>query len=205
MGLDPQDPASEGARRAEETRALCAGAAQDAAQGARLFELVYAELRRLAARCLAEEREGHTLQPTALVHEAYLELVGHGELPVSDRHRFLAIAATAMRRTLIDHARGKGRAKRGGGWRKVEFDPALSLARHTDEPLDLEQLDRALDALRAHSEDLARLVELRFFAGLPMSAVAEVLGLSERSAGREWSFARAWLQRWLEEHGDGAA
>ena len=202
MAPDPLDSAGD-ARRTEETRALCATALLDPGQSARLFELVYAELRCLAARCLADERTEHTLQPTALVHEAYLELVGHGELPVKDKHRFLAIAATAMRRTLIDHARGRGRVKRGGGWQRVELDPAVSP--NEAEPLDLEQLDRALDALRAHSEDLAKLVELRFFAGLPMSAVAEVLGISERSAGREWSFARAWLQRWLKEHDDGSA
>lgn len=208
MGPDPQDRSSGDARRSEETRALCAAAPGDAAQNARLFELVYAELRRLAARCLADEREGHTLQPTALVHEAYLELVGQGDLPVNDRHRFLAIAATAMRRTLIDHARGKARAKRGGGWKRVELEPEVSPTGSdplASEPLDLEQLERALEALHGHSEDLARLVELRFFAGLPMSSVAEVLGMSERSAGREWSFARAWLQRWLKEHGDGRA
>jgi len=203
MAPDPQDSSSGDARCTEETRALCASATLDAGQSARLFELVYAELRRLAARCLADERTGHTLQPTALVHEAYLELLGHGDLPVKDRHRFLAIAAQAMRRTLIDHARGRKRVKRGGGWQRVELDPAVSPSE--DEPLDLEQLDRALEALRAHSEDLARLVELRFFAGLPMAAVAEVLDISERSAGREWSFARAWLQRWLKEHGDGDA
>ena len=182
---------------------MCAADPLDAVRGARLFELVYAELRRLATRVLADEREGHTLQPTALVHEAYLELVGHGDLPVNDKNRFLAVAATAMRRTLIDHARSRNRAKRGGGWQRVELDPAVSPAEV--EPLDLEELDRALEALREHSEDLARLVELRFFAGLPLSAAAEVLGVSERSAGREWSFARAWLQRWLKEHGDGSA
>jgi RNA polymerase sigma factor (TIGR02999 family) len=201
MVPDPLDSSSGGAPRTEETRALCAAGTLDPGQSARLFELVYAELRRLAARCLADERTGHTLQPTALVHEAYLELVGHAELPVKDRHRFLAVAARAMRRTLIDHARGRKRAKRGGGWQRVELDPAISPG--AQEPLDLEELDRALEALRAHSEDLARLVELRFFAGLSMGAVAEVLGISERSAGREWSFARAWLQRWLEEHGHG--
>ena len=201
MVSDPADRSSGDARQTEETRALCAADPGDAAQGARLFELVYTELRRLAARCLADEREGHTLQPTALVHEAYLELVGDGTpLAVKDRNRFLAVAAQAMRRTLIDHARGKGRAKRGGGWKRVELDP--SVAPTDEEPLDLELLDRALDALREHSDDLARLVELRFFAGLPMDAVADVLGVSERSAGREWSFARAWLQRWIREHGD---
>ncbi len=190
---------SSGNSRHEETRALCASDPLDAARGARLFELVYAELRRLAARCLADEGAGHTLQPTALVHEAYLELVGQADLPAQDRQRFLAVAAQAMRRTLIDHARGRGRAKRGGGWQRVELEPEACPT--GDEPLDLEELDQALDALREHSVDLARLVELRYFAGQPLHAVAGVLGISERTAGREWSFARAWLQRWLEEHG----
>jgi RNA polymerase sigma factor (TIGR02999 family) len=187
-------------RRGEATVALRALSGGDAAQGARLFELVYAELRRIAARCLAEERSDHTLQPTALVHEAYLELIDPaGGAAVKDRQQFLAVAAQAMRRTLIDHARGKRRAKRGGGWRRVELE--AELAKSDVEELDLLELDRALEALQAHSPDLARLVELRFFAGLAMGEVAEVLGISERSAGREWSFARAWLERWMREHG----
>jgi len=194
MGEPQPQPARE--EPTGSTRALAAG---DEMAQARLFERVYAELRRQAARCLADERAGHTLQPTALVHEVYMELVGTEDLPVKDRNRFLAIAAQAMRRTLIDHARGRKRAKRGGGWRRVELDPAL--APTGVEPLDLEALDGALAALRERSEDLARLVELRFFAGLPMNAVAEVLGVSERSATREWTFARAWLQRWLKERG----
>jgi RNA polymerase sigma factor (TIGR02999 family) len=186
-------------RSGEATLALRALAGGDAAQGERLFELVYAELRRIAARCLAEERCDHTLQPTALVHEAYLELIDPaGGASVKDRQQFLAIAAQAMRRTLIDHARGKRRAKRGGGWKRVELD--AERAQIDVEELDLLALDRALEALQAHSADLARLVELRFFAGLPMGEVAEVLGISERTAGREWSFARAWLERWMRDH-----
>jgi RNA polymerase sigma factor (TIGR02999 family) len=174
--------------------------AGDAAQGARLFELVYAELRRIAARCLAEERADHTLQPTALVHEAYLELIDtSGGATVNDRQQFLAIAAQAMRRTLIDHARGKQRAKRGGGWKRVEIEPEVAVG--DAQELDLLALDRALEALQAHSAELARLVELRFFGGLSMGEVAEVLGISERSAGREWSFARAWLERQMREPG----
>lgn len=192
-------------RRGEATLALRALAGGDAAQGARLFELVYAELRRIAARCLADERADHTLQPTALVHEAFLELVDpEGGTSVKDRQEFLAIAAQAMRRTLIDHARGKHRAKRGGGWKRVELEAELGSSNPSPAnmaELDLLELDRALEALQAHSAELARLVELRFFAGLPMHEVAEVLGLSERTAGREWSFARAWLERWMKEHG----
>jgi RNA polymerase sigma factor (TIGR02999 family) len=203
MGSDPetaQGRPSEPERRGEATLALRALASGDAARGAQLFELVYAELRRIAARCLVEERRDHTLQPTALVHEVYLELIDPaGGTGVKDRQQFLAIAAQAMRRTLIDHARGKQRAKRGGGWKRVEL--GTELAQSQVEELDLIELDRALEALQAHSAQLARLVELRFFAGLPMGEVAAVLGISERSAGREWSFARAWLERWMREHG----
>jgi len=199
-----RDPAEDEAvvpgRRGEATLALRALSEGDASQGARLFELVYAELRRIAARCLADERADHTLQPTALVHQAYLELIApEGAAAVKDRQQFLAIAAQAMRRTLIDHARGKRRAKRGGGWKRVELE--AELAASDVEELDLLELDRALEALAAHSPELARLVELRFFAGLPMAEVAGVLGLSERTAGREWSFARAWLERWMRSHG----
>jgi RNA polymerase sigma factor (TIGR02999 family) len=191
--------------RGEATLALRALAGGDTAQGAQLFALVYAELRRIAARCLAEERSDHTLQPTALVHEAYLELIDpSGGAGVKDRQQFLAIAAQAMRRTLIDHARGKRRAKRGGAWRRVELDPGLVGGGVEGEAveLDLLELDRALEALQAHSPELARLVELRFFGGLAMDEVAEVLGISRRTAGREWSFARAWLERWMRAHGD---
>lgn len=201
MGREGEPARAPGAphRREEATLALRALAEGDAAQGARLFELVYAELRRIAARCLADERVEHTLQPTALVHEAYLELIGPGAgTAVKDRQQFLAIAAQAMRRTLIDHARGKRREKRGGGWKRVELEAELALGEGAE--LDLLELDRALEALQAHSADLARLVELRFFAGLPMNEVAGVLGVSERTAGREWSFARAWLERWMREH-----
>jgi len=197
-GEPARGPPREHERREEATRALRALARGEPEQEPRLFELVYAELRRLAARCLEQERADHTLQPTALVHEAYLELIGpDGSASVKDRQQFLAIAAQAMRRTLIDHARGKQRAKRGGGWKRVELEPELGAA--GAEELDLLELDRALEALHAHSEELARLVELRFFAGLPMNEVADVLGISERTAGREWSFARAWLEQFMRE------
>ncbi len=197
---DRAAPEGSGTRRKEATLALQALVRGDSAQEPRLFELVYDELRRLAAQLLAGERRDHTLQPTALVHEVYLELIGpDGSVSVKDRQHFLAIAAQAMRRALIDHARGKQRAKRGGGRKRVDLDSNLAV---TGEELDLLELDCALDALRAHSAELAQLVELRFFAGLPMNEVAAVLGVSERTAVREWSFARAWLERWMREHGD---
>jgi len=197
---DRAAPEGSGTRRKEATLALQALVRGDSAQEPRLFELVYDELRRLAAQLLAGERRDHTLQPTALVHEVYLELIGpDGSVSVKDRQHFLAIAAQAMRRALIDHARGKQRAKRGGGRKRVDLDSNLAV---TGEELDLLELDCALDALRAHSAELAQLVELRFFAGLPMNEVAAVLGVSERTAVREWSLARAWLERWMREHGD---
>lgn len=201
MGLGEQEaPKGSGMRRKEATLALQALVRGDPAQEPRLFELVYGELRHLAARCLADERRDHTLQPTALVHEVYLELIGpEGSASVKDRQHFLAIAAQAMRRALIDHARGKQREKRGGRRKRVDLDSNLAA---TGEELDLLELDCALDALRAHSAELSQLVELRFFAGLPMNEVAAVLGVSERTAVREWSFARAWLERWMREHGD---
>ncbi len=196
-----EQPGEERHDEPREVRAWCAGSAQDPAQDARLFEAVYAELRRLAERCMADERGEHTLQPTALVHEAYLELVGTEDgrdpLPFSDRQRFLAVAARAMRRTLIDHARGRGRQKRGGDWQRVALDPNVA---PVEEPLDFEVLDRALEALRERSEELTRLVELRFFAGLSVEETARALGSSERTVRRDWTFARAWLQRWIKEH-----
>lgn len=197
MAPEPEEAQRPGDRRQEVTLALRAAAEGDEAQREKVFELVYGELRRLADRYLREERRDHTLQPTALVHEVYLDLLG-SETDARDRQGFLALAATAMRRTLIDHARGKGRLKRGGGWERVEID-AEALP-ETGGPLDLLRLDEALEALRQHSESMSRLVELRFFAGLPMNAVADVLGVSERTAGRDWSFARAWLQRWMKDH-----
>ena len=164
----------------------------DPAQGERLMEIVYQELRRLAAHYLRNERSDHTLQPTALVHEAWLKLGDPERHDWRDRHHFFASAARGMRRYLVDHARAHRREKRGGGWQRVELDPALEVG--AESTVDFLALDDALGRLREKSEDLARLVELRFFAGLPMEGVAEVLGVSERTARRDWAFARAWLQ-----------
>jgi RNA polymerase sigma factor (TIGR02999 family) len=164
------------------------GAPQAAAQ---LLPLVYAELRQLAATKLAAEKPGQTLQPTALVHEAYLRLVGaEPARPYRNRAHFLAVAATAMRRILIENARRKLTQKRGGGLQRQELDEIA--APEPDE--ELLALDEALDRLAARDPEKARLVELRYFAGLTGQQAAELLDISPTTADRYWAYARAWLQ-----------
>lgn len=161
-------------------------------QESELFDALYGELRSLAAAHLRRERSDHTLQPTALVHEAWLKLSVQDELPADGRSRFLAVASQAMRRILVDHARGKGRTKRGDGRARVDLDPSI-LAVGESENLDLMALDEALVALDDASTRQARIVELRFFGGLPEAEIAAILGISERSVQRDWRIARAWL------------
>jgi RNA polymerase sigma factor (TIGR02999 family) len=157
-----------------------------------LLPLVYDELRKLAAQKLAQEKPGQTLQATALVHEAYLRLVGAGPgEPWHSRRHFFAAAAEAMRRILIDQARRKGRRRHGGGRQRQALDlDALVSAEPADELLALHD---ALEQLAARDPLKARLVELRFFAGLTLAEVAECLGLSLSTADRAWRYARAWL------------
>lgn len=167
--------------------ALAAGESQAAEQ---LLPLVYGELRRVAAAQLRHERPGQTLQATALVHEAYLRLVG-GETSWENRRHFFAAAAEAMRRILIDRARRKRRVRHGGGRQRVELE-ADQLA--IDAPsVDLLALDEALDRLAAEDPQKAELVKLRFFAGLDEQEAADVLGISRSTAARHWAYARAWL------------
>jgi RNA polymerase sigma factor (TIGR02999 family) len=157
-----------------------------------LLPLVYAELRRLAAEKMAQEKPGQTLQATALVHEAYLRLV-NGEQPPcwQSRGHFFAAAAEAMRRILINRARDKGRQKRGGGWQRQELD-RLAVADQASEEEAL-AIDEALQRLSQHNKPCADLVKLRFFAGLTMDEAAAALGVAPRTAHRYWDFARAWL------------
>jgi RNA polymerase sigma factor (TIGR02999 family) len=158
----------------------------------RLLPLVYEELRRLAAAHLAREPGGQTLQPTALVHEAYVRLQGaRGEPHWDNRGHFFAAAAEAMRRILIDGARRKHRPKHGGGRRRVSGDAAAPSPGMP--PEDLLALDEALDKLAKEEPAKAELVKLRFFAGLTMPEVAEALGISLATAERHWAYARAWL------------
>ena len=159
----------------------------------RLFPLVYGELRQAAERALRGEREGHTLQPTALVHEAFLKLAGGGPTGSRDRAHFVGIAARAMRQILVDHARRRGAAKRGGG---VAAEPIDSRHADPNAPFeDLVALDDALDRLSALSPRLRSVVELRFFAGLTDDEIAETLEVTSRTVQRDWAKARAWLYR----------
>ena len=176
----------------EVTRLLDAAAAGDPKAVADLLPLVYDELRRLAAARLAAEKPGHTLSPTALVHEAYLRLVAPADgRSFRGRGHFLAAAAAAMRRILIDGARRKRRGKRGGGRRRVGLDAAVPAP-----PADaagLLALDEALHKLQALDPEAAGLVHLRYFAGLSVEDAAAALGVSRTAAYRHWAFARAWL------------
>jgi RNA polymerase sigma factor (TIGR02999 family) len=160
-----------------------------------LLPLVYDHLRAIAAQKMAGERRGHTLEPTALVHEAYLRLVGHTPLGWNGKKHFFSAAAEAMRRILVDHARSRGAAKRGGGRRGIPLD-VVELATRED-PAEILAVDDALFRLRDQDPQTAEIVKLKFFAGLAEKEVAEALGLSERTVRREWFLARAWLEREL--------
>jgi RNA polymerase sigma factor (TIGR02999 family) len=161
-----------------------------------LLPLVYDELRKLAARRLARERPGQTLQATALVHEAYLRLVDSDPARTWDgRGHFFAAAAEAMRRILVENARRKGTRKHGGDQRRADLDLDAVVAPEPD--FDLIALDAALDRLAQRDPQKARLVELRYFAGLTGDQAAAVLGISPSSADRQWTYTRAWLRRAL--------
>jgi RNA polymerase sigma factor (TIGR02999 family) len=161
----------------------------------RLVPLVYAELRAIAARYLRREAHDHTLQPTALVNEAYIRLVGQREVAWQNRSHFFGVAASLMRRILVDHARARRAEKRAGGLSRVTLDDAHIPAAERD--VDLVELDDALADLAVKDPKLARLVELRYFAGLTTKETAEVLGVSASTVEREWVAARAWLYRAL--------
>ncbi len=181
----------------EVTRILSDMAHGDAHAAAQLLPLVYDELRRLAAARLAAEPSGNTLQPTALVHEAYLRLVGTPEGDQWDhRGHFFAAAAEAMRRILIDDARRKATARHGGAMQRQALDPDAAAIPEPRE--DLLALDEALDRLAAEDPLKADLVKLRYFVGMSLAEAAAALGLSERTAGRHWAYARAWLRRAVE-------
>jgi RNA polymerase sigma factor (TIGR02999 family) len=178
----------------EVTRILSAIAQGDPHAASQLLPLVYDELRKLAAQKLAQEQPGQTLQPTALVHEAYLRLVGdEHESHWDNRGHFFAACAEAMRRILIDNARRKQCQKHGGGLARQELDPDQLLAPAIRE--DLLALDEALTRLAAVNPQAAQLVQLRYFAGLPIPEAAPILGISPRSADRLWAYARAWLHQ----------
>jgi RNA polymerase sigma factor (TIGR02999 family) len=175
----------------------------NAATAEELMPLVYDELRRLARGYMSRETPGHTLQPTALVHEAYLRLVDTSQVSWQGRTHFFAVGARVMRRLLIDHARGRGRQKRGGDWHRVTFSGALP--HMAEKELDLNQvlgLNDALERLTELDERQATVVELRFFGGLTVPEVAHVLGVSQRTIEGDWTHARAWLKRELDRSAD---
>jgi RNA polymerase sigma factor (TIGR02999 family) len=175
----------------EVTHILAAIEDGDSHASARLLPLVYNELRKLATRRLAQEKPGQTLQATALVHEAYLRLVGDQPGTWDSRHHFFAAAAEAMRRILVENARRKQRVRHGGGKRRVDLDDACSLVQPPSD--DLLALDEALTRLAALNPVRAEVVKLRFFAGLTIPEVAQALGISQPTVERYWAFARTWL------------
>ncbi len=169
----------------------------DAHAADRLLPLVYEELRRLAAQRLAQEAKGHTLQPTALVHEAYLRLVSNEEeAKWNSRGHFFGAAAEAMRRILVESARRKQSTKRGGELSRQELDEEQVFVQEPHE--DLIALDAALTKLATINKEAADLVQFRYFAGLSLPEAAQSLGISPRTAGRLWAYARAWLRREIE-------
>ena len=178
----------------EVTRLLREWSAGDRTALDRLLPLVYDELRRRAGGYLRHERAGHTLQPTALVHEAYLKLVGGASVDWKDRAHFFGVAARAMRQVLVDHARARGTVRRGEGRVLVALDAAGGVAA-PQRDFGLLDLDRALAKLAGLDERQSRLVELRLFAGLTIEESAEVLNVSHATVSREWKHAEAWLQR----------
>lgn len=167
----------------------------DAESGQRLVALVYDELRRIAGGYLKGERSGHTLQPTALVHEAYFRLVDHQEIQWQDRSHFFAISAQVMRRILVDHARGRHAAKRGGKQSAIPLESMGEVA--VSETTDLVALDDALAELARLDPTKAKLVELRFFGGLSIEETGEVLGVSRATVVRQWRLAKAWIHSHL--------
>jgi RNA polymerase sigma factor (TIGR02999 family) len=183
------------------TRLLAAWKEGDKAAADQLLPLVYDELHRAATRAMRNEAVGHTLQPTALVNEVYLRLVDQTAASWKNRSQFFGVAAQAMRRILVDHARARLSDKRGGGARAVTLDEVHDLPQAHDESsgIDILSLNEALEKLAAFDPDQARVVELRYFAGLNIDETAEALGISAATVKREWVVARAWLKRELSQ------
>jgi RNA polymerase sigma-70 factor, ECF subfamily len=166
----------------------------------KLIPLVYEELRRIAHHQMAKERAGHTLQTTALVNEAYLRLVGAAEVPWKDRAHFFALSAQLMRRVLVDHARGHGRAKRGGAMIKLSLDEAIAIPVGSD--ASILELDDALKALAVVDERKAKTVELRFFGGFSVEETAKMLNVSISTVMNDWKFTKVWLLREMQRKRD---
>lgn len=173
----------------------------DASAADRLLPMVYEELRAIAGGLFKSQPDGHSLQPTALVHEAYLKLVRQDAATFSDEAHFLAVAAMAMRQILVDHARARRAEKRGGAGHRVTLD--LAALPDEDSGVDVLDLHEALERLREFDERKSRVIELRFFGGLDIAQVSEALGVARSTVTEDWRFSRAWIVR--ELRGDGSA
>ena len=171
----------------------------DDSESALLAELLYDELKSLARQMMNAERADHTLQPTALVHEVFIRLINSEEIEVNSKDHFMMLAAQVMRRILIDHARSTKRQKRGGDLHRIPLTIADPESKEPITPETLLAIDDALEKLRSLDERKARLVELRFFAGLDEEQAARILGIARSTASSDWRFARAWLLRQLSE------
>jgi RNA polymerase sigma factor (TIGR02999 family) len=182
--------------QSETTLLLKALSAGDRTGMNRLMELVYGQLRQIARRYMSRERAAHTLDPTALVNEAFLKLIGQDRVEWQNRSHFMAVASQAMRRILVDHARLRKREKRGGGRPQISLDDALTLTTGLD--TDVLAVDEALEKLAVLDDTQAKIVEMRFFGGMSVDEVAETLGMPKRSVERQWTKIRAWLRRELE-------
>lgn len=197
-------------KQQEATKLLIRASEGEIAAAADLLPLVYDELRSLAESFFSNERRDHTLQPTALVHEAYARLVDQTAIEFKSRNQFFVLAAKAMRNILVDHARARNRLKRGGGghWQEVTISQIeQSIADQNPESAetpgpDLEAVHEALARLQTFDERKAKLVELRFFAGLTIEAAADILGIARSTATEDWRMARAWLHRELRDKAD---
>ncbi len=182
------------------TQLLVAASGGDAKAAEALLPVVYDDLRRRAQAMMRREGGGHTLQATALVHEAYMRLIQQDRVDWQGRAHFFAIAAQIMRRILVDHARGRLRAKRGGGQAKVSLDEGLPLT--TERDADVVALDDALQRLATLDPRQAQIVEMRFFGGLTVEEVALALGVSKRTVEAEWTLIKAWMRRELSPDAD---
>ena len=196
MSRSPPRPASDST---DVTALLQAWPQGDTQVEERLLRAVYAELHRQAVRAMRRESPDHTLQPTALVHEAYLRLVDQRRVEWQSRAHFFGIAARVMRRILVDHARGRLSAKRGGGMRRISLGENIPAASGggSNDSADILALHEAIERLAALDAEQARLVELRYFGGLTIEETAEAVGISPATVKREWAIARAWLRREL--------
>jgi RNA polymerase sigma factor (TIGR02999 family) len=194
----PDKPGSDASSSQDVTQLLLAWSGGDRGAGDELLSAVYAELHKQAARAMRRESSDHTLQATALVHEAYLRLVDQRRVEWRNRAQFYGVAAQVMRRILVDYARARDAEKRGGGVSAVSLGDADAIAEQSSsEAVDVLALHDALEKLAALDPDQAKVVELRYFGGLSIEETAETLGISPATVKREWSVARAWLKREL--------